>query len=214
MPVHNQVVRDFHFEADKAWYLVVRRAANIPGVQSQVYVQETMQREANGEVPILPSPEQIELLEAEMTTNSRRIMQMCLSLIREIRAIEENTATSVDIHSGDFMDNQVDYEQETGIQFSLSQVEEFLQTLGPVEISSLSTDDMKCSICMEEYGKERGNITGPASDAEQRLPGEETPEYPLKLSCRHVFGDWCIKTWLLRQPASCPACRFQFRPVR
>lgn len=213
MPVYNQVVRDFHIEADKAWYLVIRRAANIPGVQNQIYVQETMQREANGEVPILPTLEQTELIMAEMNTNSRRIMQMCLSLIREIRDIEENTATIIDSDNVDFMYDQVDYEQETGIQFSLSQVEDFLQTVCPVEISSLGTDDTECSICMEEYGKERGNITGPASDAEQRLLGEETPEYPLKLSCRHVFGDWCIKTWLLKQP-SCPTCRFQFRPVR
>lgn len=138
---------------------------------------------------------------------------MCLLIIREIRAIEENTATIIDSDGDDFICDQADYEQETGIQFSLSQVEDFLQTLGHVEISSRRTDDTKCSICMEEYGKEKGNSIAPASDAEQRLLGEETPEYPVKLSCRHVFGDWCIKTWLLRQPASCPACRFQFRPV-
>lgn len=91
------------------------------------------------------------------------------------------------------MDDQAYFEQGTGIQFSPSQVEDFLQTLGPVEISSLRTDDTKCSICKEEYGKVRGKSTGLVLDADQRLPGEETPEYPVKLSCRHVFGDWCIK---------------------
>lgn len=58
MPVHNlesPVHRGFLSEADKAWYLVVRRVTTIPGVQTQVYVQQTIQREANGEVPILPT---------------------------------------------------------------------------------------------------------------------------------------------------------------
>lgn len=205
--------RGFLSEADKAWYLVVRRAAAIR-VQTQVYLQQTIQREANGEVPILPTPEQLGLMVGEMDIDARQTMRICLMLIAEIRAIEENTATIIDSDNGDFMDDQADDEQGTGIQFSPSQVEDFLQTLVPEETSSLRTDDTNCSICKEKYGKERGNSTGLVSDADQRLLGEETPEYPVKLSCRHVFGGWCIKAWLLRQPASCPACRVQFRPVR
>lgn len=214
MPDHNLELPGFLSEADKAWYELVRRAATIPGIQTQEYVQQTIQREANEEVPILPTQEQLDLMMAEMDINARRRMQVCLLIIEEMRAIENDTDTIIDSAIYDFMDNQVDDEQETGIQFSPSQVEDFLQTLGHVEISSLGTDDTMCSICKENYGEERGKATGPASDADQRLPGEETPEYPVELSCRHVFGDWCIKAWLLRQPASCPACRFQFRPVR
>lgn len=214
MPDHNLEHRDFLSEVDKAWYTVVRRAAAIPGVQNQEYVQQTLQREANEVVPILPTAEQLELMMAEMHINARRTMQMCLLLVEEIKAIEEDPATISDSDNGDFTDNQVDDEQGTGIQFSPSQVEDFLQTLGHVEISSLGPDDTMCSICKEEYGEERGKTTGQASDADQGLPGEETSEYPVKLSCRHVFGDWCIRAWLLRQPASCPACRFQFLPVR
>lgn len=193
--------------------MVVRRAAAIPGVQTQVYVQQTIQREANEEVPILPTPEQLELMMAGMNINARRTMAMCLVIIEEIRAIEESTATISDSDDGDLVANQEDDELGTGVQFSPSQVDDFLQTLGRVELSSLGPDDMMCSICKEEYGEERGKTTGQASDADHRLPGEETPEYPVKLSCRHVFGNWCIKAWLLRQPASCPACRFQFLPV-
>lgn len=193
--------------------MVVRRAAAIPGVQIQVYVQQTIQREANGELPILPTPEQLELMMAGMDINARRTMAMCLVIIEEIRAIEESTATILISDVGDLMANQEDDELGTRVQFSSSQVDDFLHTLGRVEISSLGPDDMMCSICKEEYGEERGNTTGQASDADQRLPGEETPEYPVRLSCRHVFGNWCIKAWLLRQPASCPSCRFQFLPV-
>lgn len=177
-------------------------------------MQQTIQREANGEVPILQTPEQLRLMVAEMDINARQTMRICLLLIAEIWAIEENTATIIDSDNGDFMEDQADDEQGAGIEFSPSQVEDFLQTLGPVETSSLGTDDKKCSICKDDYGNERGKSTGLVSDADERLPGGATPEYPVKLSCHHVFGDWCIKAGLLRQPASCPACRVQFRPVR
>lgn len=136
-------------------------------------MQQAIQREGNGEVPILLTPEQLGLMMAEMDTNARWTMRICLVLIEEIRAIEENTATIIDSDNGDFMDDQAYYEQGTGIQFSPSQVEDFLQTFVPVEISSLRTDDTKCSICKEEYSKERGKSTGLGSDADQRLPGEK-----------------------------------------
>lgn len=78
-----------------------------------------------------------------------------------------------------------------------------------LEISTLETDEVHCSICKAEYGTDRGEIYG-AEPADQGLFGEEAPEYTVKLSCGHVFGD---KKWLLEQPASCPICRFQFKPV-
>lgn len=101
----------------------------------------------------------------------------------------------------------------SGTQFSSSQIEDFLQNSPPVEKSTLEEEDQECSICMSKYGIGRGNKE-PATKSEQGLLGEEAPESPVKLPCGHVFGDWCIKKWLLTQHASCPACRFQFRPVR
>lgn len=133
-------------------------------------------------------------------------MRTCLASIEEIRASEEATATVIDSDNGDFIDDQADDKKGTGIRFFPIQVENFLRTLDSLEISSLKTDDTKCSICRKEYGKEKGNSAGLASDA-ITVTGDETPEYPVKLSYRHVFGYWCIKTWLLRQPA-CPTCRF------
>lgn len=98
----------------------------------------------------------------------------------------------------------------SGTQFSSSQIEDFLQTSPPVDKSTLEEEDQKCSICMSEY---RGN-NEPVTKSEQGLLGEEASESPVKLPCGHVFGDLCIKEWLLTQHASCPLCRFQFRPVR
>lgn len=131
-------------------------------------------------------------------------------LIEEIRASGEVRAAILASNDGYFIGDRADGEERTGIRLSPSQVEDFLQTLSPVEISSLRMDDKKCSICKEEYGTERGNSTNLASDTDQRLSGEGVPEYPVRLSCRHVFGNWCIKAWLLREPASCPTC---FVPV-
>lgn len=83
-----------------------------------------------------------------------------------------------------------------------------------MEIGALETDDMECSICKLEYGTYRGEeISSTESVLDQGLPGEESTEQPVKLCCGHLFGEWCIKTWLLEQPASCPVCRFQFKPV-
>lgn len=105
-------------------------------------------------------------------------------------------------------------DDKSGTQFSPSQVEDFLQTSSPVGISTLEKDDQKCSICMSEYVKGKGDTNKPAMESEQGLLGEDAPENPIKLPCGHVFGEWCIKAWLLKQRASCPVCRFQFRPVR
>ena len=115
-----------------------------------------------------------------------------------------------------FLDSVLEHEgiNKRGAQFSPSQVEDFLQTSSPVGISTLEKDDQKCSICMSEYVKERGDTNKPVMESEQGLLGEDAPEKPIKLPCGHVFGEWCIKVWLLKQRASCPICRFQFRPVQ
>lgn len=133
------------------------------------------------------------------------------SSLEELGAFREFAANMSATHGGDA--DQAVEEEGSGVQFSSSQVEDFVNALPRVEISSLGTDDLKCSICKLEYGKERAISTEPGSDSDQGLPGEGMPEYPVKLSCGHVFGDWCIKTWLLLQPASCPTCRVHLQPV-
>lgn len=105
-----------------------------------------------------------------------------------------------------------DPEEGSGIRWPPRQIEHFLQTLPRMETGTLGPDDLKCAICQSEFGKERGEVE--ALDSGQGLPGQESAEYPVKLPCGHVFGLWCIETWLLNaQPASCPLCRYLFQPV-
>lgn len=99
-------------------------------------------------------------------------------------------------------------EEESGFRRPPSEVEGILQKLSRVEISRLKADDLECSICRSEYGKERGDKTKPASDSDQKLPDDELPESPVMLPCGHLLGDLCIYKWLEEsQPASCPLCR-------
>lgn len=189
-----------------AWYLIFDEEPAIQETQPQDYVQQSAQPEASGQVQTFSTSEQAALTRANRSR--RRAIHPSLDAFGAFRQFA--VAMSA-IYRGDF--DQLVEEEGSGIQFSASQVEDFVQTLARVEASALGVDDLTCSICKLEYGKGRGNITEPACDAEQGLLGEEMPEYPVKLSCGHVFGDWCIKTWLVEQPASCPTCRFHFQPV-
>lgn len=168
--------------------------------------QYSIRSSGHGEVSLLPASEELALMLADMNTTTRRA----------IHALSQNLGTleSVIDWIPPSDDENFNYdEDQSRIQFSPSQVEDFMQNLSRVEIGTLETDDLRCSICKEEYGKQRGDSTEPASGSDPRLPGEEMPEHPLRLPCGHVFGEWCIRTWLLEQPASCPTCRSHFKPL-
>lgn len=98
----------------------------------------------------------------------------------------------------------------------IRQVGVYVQTLPCVAICSLGPDDLKCSICRSEYGKDRGSTTSvPASQSDQVFPSQDWPEFPVQLPCGHVFGHWCIATWLRGcRPPSCPVCRFSLQLTR
>ena len=127
---------------------------------------------------------------------------------------EENDGEMLrETYEGEF--DLPDPEERTGVQLSHGQVEEFVQTLSCVEISSLGPQDVKCLICQWEYGKERGITSLQAPDFIPVIPGQDLREYPVELPCGHVFGDWCISIWLRgAHPPSCPICRSEFQPVR
>lgn len=185
------------------------------GAQAQRYIQTCLQREAYGEAAIIPTPEELKQILTGLKYRARMLVQASFTSFKECRALEECAAT---ILSADgFATDDVDEEREgesIGIQLSPSQFEDFLKTSARVEMGALESDEVECSICKLEYGTYRGeetNNTEPALD--QGLPGEGISEQPVKLPCGHLFGEWCIKIWLLEQLASCPICRIQFKPV-
>lgn len=210
MPVNPGDHRLFS-EADRIWNRVVRLAViQGGGRQTQEYVQNCAEREANEEPAILPTPEELELLLTDINDDDRGLIRASLWQMEVYRVVVEEEPY-------DFSPSEDETDEEgSGIQFSPSQVDEILQTSARVEINTFEADELNCSICKLEYGTERGNAMSTeqsASGSDQGLPGEEAPEQPVKLSCGHIFGEWCIKTWLLEQSASCPICRFQFEPV-
>lgn len=210
-------------EADRVWYRIVRQVVSMrrrlgsrsEGAQTQSeYIQQCLQREANGEAAILPTPEELKLMLTNINGTARTLVHASLDLFKECRAFEQYAANALASFVGGDIGRLADDDKEGsgGIQFSPSQVEDFVQTLVRVELTTLETDEAHCSICKMEYGTDRGGTDG-TEPVDQGLPSEDAPEYPVKLSCCHVFGECCMKTWLLGQLASCPTCRVQFKPV-
>lgn len=168
----SHISEDRLLQFDQEWDEIARQ------IEEALFTQEDDQQpappQASGEILILANPGQTTLL----TDN--------LDLIWAIPFPEI---------VGQFLDHIPEHDgiNKSGAQFSLSQVEDFLQTSSPVGISTLEKDDQKCSICMSEYVKERGDTNKPAMESEQGLLGEDAPGNPIKLPCGHVFGECCIK---------------------
>ena len=214
-------------EADRIWYRIVRHLGSMRrglGLDSasgraqaqQGYIQKCLQREANGEAAIMPTPGELDQILAGINDRARMHLQESLESYKECKALEEDAATM--LSAGFFITDGGDEGMEgarIGTQLSHDQVDELVQASARVELDGLESDEMECPICKLEYGSYRGEETPSTEPAlDQELSGEDAPEQAIKLPCGHVFGDWCIKTWLLGLPAaSCPTCRFQFNPV-
>lgn len=208
-------------DADRIWYRIVRRMAALHEERAhtqQAYIEQCLQREANGQAAILPTPDELDLMLRTTDDRTRNSVTGSLALIIEYRDILDYAANLLASVGGDIdrlREGDSDGEEGSrGFQFTASQVEDFVQTLVRVDVSTLQTDEANCSICKLEYGAQRGGTSSePVSNSDQGWPGEDDPEEPVKLSCGHIFGEWCMKTWLLEQPASCPTCRLQFEPI-
>lgn len=220
-------------DADGIWFETIRRMsiAQERGVHAvEAYIQQCLECETNGQAAILPTSEELDLILTNTDYDTRNYVIDSLVLLVEFRGTIEYAESLLTRFSGGsnrLMDAEDDEEMEEeeegeeeeeeslGIQFTAGQVADFIQTLARVEISRLQADDAKCPICKLDYGKQRGEtaISESATNSDQGLPGEDEPEQPVRLSCGHVFGEWCIKTWLLEQRATCPICRFRFEPI-
>lgn len=102
--------------------------------------------------------------------------------------------------------------------FSAAEVDEFMKTLGKVDVGSLQQDAKECDICMNDFSHLPGTASctspTPASDthkpAEKSIHDEEV-ESPVRLACGHVYGENCLKTWIsgkgIGNLPTCPMCR-------
>ncbi len=70
---------------------------------------------------------------------------------------------------------------------------EFLEMLPVVKTTDLPEEFRKCTICNESLGD------------------GESPEVPVRLPCRHVFGKRCMSKWIANN--SCPLCRAAIFPA-
>lgn len=194
-PINDGPPIDLDQEWDEIAYQIEAEAALLMQEYEQQQSAAPPLEANNGEVSIMANPEQSTL------RSGYRGHRGALDDAGFLEGVRE------------YLDHEGVIDFSSGIQFSPNQVTDFLQDPSRVVIGTIEKDDQNCPICRSEYGEVGGDRTEPGSDSAQGLPVEDAPEYPVKLPCGHLFGNCCIKKWLLEQPASCPLCRSQFLPV-
>lgn len=104
-------------------------------------------------------------------------------------------------------------------QYSHKTVDRLMYSLHRTDVSSLAEDDKLCEICFLCFDEWRwdeewqiiANNAGGHSEPFQVLI-DMMPENPVRLSCGHIFGELCLRTWLIQiirkgLPPTCPKCR-------
>lgn len=105
------------------------------------------------------------------------------------------------------------------LQFSHKKVDRFMYSLKRTDISSLAEDDELCDICFLCFGEWRweDRHTANSGDSEPfKVLVDMMPENPVRLSCGHIFGELCLRTWMMRiskGPFTCPKCRTKLSRV-
>lgn len=102
--------------------------------------------------------------------------------------------------------------------FSAADVDEFMKTLGKVNVTSLKQDARECVICKTDFSLLPGAASStnptPAGHAQEQggqSVNDEELENPVRLACGHVYGEKCLKTWIsgkgIGNLPTCPMCR-------
>lgn len=105
------------------------------------------------------------------------------------------------------------------LRFSHKKVDRFMYSLSRTDTSSLAEDDKLCEICFLCFGEWRweDRYTVNAGDSGPfKVLVDMMPENPVRLSCGHIFGELCLRTWMMRipkGPLKCPKCRTKFSRV-
>lgn len=95
-----------------------------------------------------------------------------------------------------------------------------MHSLCRINISNLIKDNKNCKICFQRLGELRwGNdhlvnagVLEPFKVLEDMMPKD-----PVKLPCKHYFGELCLRTWIKKtreEPLTCPKCRANLQNVK
>lgn len=77
--------------------------------------------------------------------------------------------------------------------------QQFLDNLRPIAVESLDENDKKCGYCWRDYGEPN--------------PGLDDAEEPVQFSCKHVFGEQCMRSlFAIREPARVALKPLSFEP--
>lgn len=99
------------------------------------------------------------------------------------------------------------------LRLSRKEVDRFMYSLDRTDVSSLAKADKLCDICFLCFGEWRWEDRRPANagDSEPfKVRVNMMPENAVRLSCGHLFGELCLRTWMMRNrkgPLTCPKCR-------
>lgn len=99
------------------------------------------------------------------------------------------------------------------------EVDQFMYSLNQIDIGTLAEDNKLCEICFLCFDEWRWDDKRPA-DAGALKPFEVLndmmPENPVRLPCGHIFGELCLRTWIMKMdegPPTCPKCRRGFKSL-
>lgn len=105
-------------------------------------------------------------------------------------------------------------------EYSHKTVDRLMYSLHRTNVSSLAEDDKLCEICFlcfdewrwDDEERQISNKAGGVDSEPFQVLVEMMPENPVKLYCGHIFGELCLRTWLMQiipkgGPPTCPKCR-------
>lgn len=103
--------------------------------------------------------------------------------------------------------------------FLREEADQFLCSLRRIDPNVLAKDDKLCEICFSCFDEWRWGDEHPENAGVLKpfmvLEGM-MPETPVRLPCGHIFGELCLRTWMmgLREgPPTCPKCRVVLKKV-
>lgn len=82
------------------------------------------------------------------------------------------------------------------VPYSFSDRSKLFHKLPQLLVDDLPSDNRCCGICINTYGT---------------TEGEQPPEQPVQLPCKHHFGWNCLDKWL-EENSTCPLCRVSLFP--